>query len=69
MSLFCHAGPDPASRRRPDESRELSKRLGPGFPREPWIPAFAGMTTLLKTVSLKTDYNYVKVFINDWVRF
>jgi hypothetical protein len=39
---------DPASRRRPDESRELSQRLGPGFHREPWIPAFAGMTILFK---------------------
>jgi hypothetical protein len=28
-----------ASRRRPDESREPSQRLGPGFHREPWIPA------------------------------
>ena len=36
---FCHAGLDPASRRRPDESREPSQRLGPGFHREPWIPA------------------------------
>jgi hypothetical protein len=39
---------DPASRRRPDESREPSQRLGPGFHREPWIPAFAGMTILIE---------------------
>ncbi len=50
MRLFRHAGLDPASRRRPDESREPSQRLGPGFHREPWIPAFAGMTTFMKTV-------------------
>ena len=43
-SLFRHAGPDPASRERPDKSREPSQILDPGFPREPWIPAFAGMT-------------------------
>ncbi len=36
-----------ASRRRPGESREPSERLGPGFHREPWIPAFAGMTPFL----------------------
>ena len=34
--------------RRPDESREPSLRLGPGFHREPWIPAFAGMTILIE---------------------
>ena len=47
MRLFRHAGreePAPyrdtgASRRRPDESREPSQRLGPDFHREPWIPA------------------------------
>ena len=44
MHFFRHAGLDPVSRRRPDESREPSQRLGPGFHREPWIPAFAGMT-------------------------
>ena len=48
MRLCRHAGPDPASRRRPDESREPSQRLGPGFQREPWIPAFAGMTLLIE---------------------
>ena len=37
-----------ASRNRPDESREPSQRLGPGFHREPWIPAFAGMTILIE---------------------
>ena len=57
MHFFRHAGLDPASRRRPDESREPSQRLGPGFHREPWIPAFAGMTTFLETVSLWTDSN------------
>ena len=40
----CHSGLDPESSRRPDESREPSQRLDPGFHREPWIPAFAGMT-------------------------
>jgi len=34
------------SRRRPDESREPSQRPDPGFHREPWIPAFAGMTEI-----------------------
>ena len=43
-SWTCHAGLDPASRRRPDESREPSQKLGPGFHREPWIPASAGKT-------------------------
>ena len=57
MHFSRHAGPDPASRRRPNESREPSQRLGPGFHREPWIPAFAGMTTFLETVSLWTDTN------------
>ena len=38
-SHFRHAGPDPASRRCPDDSREPFQRLGPGFHREPWIPA------------------------------
>ena len=52
MLFFRHAGPDPASRRHPDESREPSQRLDPGFHREPWIPAFAGMATFLETVSL-----------------
>ena len=28
-----------ASRRRPDQSREPSQRVDPGFDREPWIPA------------------------------
>ena len=42
--LVRHAGLDPASRLRPDESREPSQRVGPGFHREPWIPAFAAMT-------------------------
>ncbi len=55
MNLFRHAGRDPASRRRPDESREPYQRLGPGFHREPWIPAFAGMTTFLDIVSLWRD--------------
>jgi hypothetical protein len=36
----------PESRRRPDESREPDQRLGPGFHREPWTPAFAGVTNL-----------------------
>jgi len=54
MHLLRHAGPDPASRRRPDGSREPSQRLGPGFHREPWIPAFAGMTNFLETVSIWT---------------
>ena len=44
---------DPASRRRPDESREPSQRLGPGFHREPWIPAFAGMTILIERAVYK----------------
>ena len=52
MHFFRHAGLDPASRHRPDESREPSQGLGPGFHREPWIPAFAGMTTFLETVGL-----------------
>jgi len=39
MALFRHAGPDPASRRRPDESREPYLKLDPGFHRDPWIPA------------------------------
>jgi len=55
MHRFRHAGRDPASRRRPDESREPLQRLGPGFHREPWIPAIAGMTAFLETVSLWTD--------------
>ena len=45
-----------------NSSREPSQRLGPGFHREPWIPApdqvrgrSAGMTTFLETVSLWTD--------------
>jgi hypothetical protein len=67
-SLFRHAGPDPVSRRRPDESREPSQRLGPGFHREPWIPAqaslgfaerraprraFAGITILIEAAIYK----------------
>jgi len=55
MHFFRHAGPDPASRRRPDESREPSQRLGPGFHREPWIPAFAGKTSFSKSGDLWTD--------------
>jgi hypothetical protein len=31
----------------PDESREPSQRLDPGFHREPWIPAFDGMTNFM----------------------
>jgi len=68
MRLFRHAGleePAPYLIRghpvgRPDESQEPCQRLGPGFHREPWIPAFAlnrawfrafaGMTTFMKTV-------------------
>ncbi len=54
----CHAGPEEpapysdtgASRRRPDKSREPSQRLGLGFHREPWIPAFAGMTLFNENV-------------------
>jgi hypothetical protein len=52
MHLFRHAGLDPASRRRPDESREPSQRLDPGFHREPWIPAFAGMTFFIEDGNL-----------------
>jgi hypothetical protein len=63
MDSFRHAGPDPGSRHRPDESREPCQRLGPGFHREPWIPAFAGMTTFLQTMDLWTDPNYVT--LND----
>ncbi len=49
MSLLLrHAGHDPAARRRPDESREPVQELDPGFRREPWIPAFAGMTHFCK---------------------
>ena len=47
-----------------NSSREPSQRLGPGFHREPWIPAFAGMTTFLETVSLWTDTNYYFVPMN-----
>jgi hypothetical protein len=54
MRLFRHAGLDPASRRRPDESQEPCQRLGPGFHREPWIPAFAGMTTSYENHNLWT---------------
>jgi hypothetical protein len=46
--LDCHPGEKPGFRRRPDESREPSLRLDPGFHREPWIPAFAGMTNLVE---------------------
>ena len=42
IQFVCHAGPDPASR----------------GPRKYWIPAFAGMTTFLGTLSLWTDTNY-----------
>ena len=38
MQPFRHAGLDPASRRRLDESREPFQRLDPGIHREPWIP-------------------------------
>ena len=31
-----------------NSSRELSQRLDPGIHREPWIPAFAGMTPFWK---------------------
>ena len=57
MRLFRHAGPDPASGRRPDESREPSQILDPGFHREPWIPAFAGMTDSLE---FQTSYEIIK---------
>ena len=57
MGLFRHAGLDPASRCRPDGSREPSQILDPGFHREPWIPAFAGMTTFMDAVGLWTDTN------------
>jgi hypothetical protein len=68
MRLFRHGGPEEpapypdtrASRRRPDESREPSQILAPGLHREPWIPAFAGMTTFLDTLSLWTDSNYIE---------
>ena len=40
-----------------NSSWEPSQRLDPGFHREPWIPAFAGMTTFLEIVSLRTDSN------------
>jgi len=49
---------DPASRRRPDESREPSQRLVPGFHREPWIPAFAGKTIFLGTINLWKGSKY-----------
>jgi hypothetical protein len=42
MHFTRHAGPDPVSRRS----------------RKEWIPAFAGMTTFLETVSLWTDTKY-----------
>jgi len=45
-----------ASRRRRGESRELSQRTGPGFHREPWIPAFAGMTILIKGQFMNRHY-------------
>ena len=57
MRLLRHAGPDPASRRRPDESREPSHMPNPGFHGEPWIPAFAGMMGFLESISLWTDPN------------
>jgi len=47
MHFFRHAGLDPASRLRPDVIRDPFLRLDPGFHREPWIPAFAGMTILI----------------------
>jgi len=42
---------------RPDKSREPSQRLGPGFHREPWIPAFAGMTILIEMEIYKQTLN------------
>ncbi len=45
-NVFRHAGPDPASRKFPDKSREYLNILDPGFHRELWIPAFAGMTIM-----------------------
>ena len=52
-SAFRHAGLDPASRNRPDESREPFQRMDPGFHREPRIPAFAGMTILTEGIIYK----------------
>ena len=57
---------------RPDESREPSQRLGPGFHREPWIPAFAGMTILIEMVVYKQtliikangEYKCEGIFLN-----
>ena len=63
-SLFRHAGLDPASRRRPDESREPSQTLGPGFHREPWIPAFAGMTILIEMAIYKQTLFNAFVIVN-----
>ena len=57
--MFRHAGLDPASRHCPDQSREPFQRMDPGFHREPWIPAFAGMTILTEGVIYKqTLINY-----------
>ncbi len=59
-SLFRHAGLDPASRRRAGESREPSQILNPGFHRGPWVPAFAGMTSLIERAIYKeTLFNRV----------
>jgi hypothetical protein len=52
-SLIRHAGLDPASRRRPDESREPFRRPDPGFQRELWILALAGMTILFEAAIYK----------------
>ena len=61
-SHFRHAGPDPASRRCPDDSREPFQRLGPGFHREPWILVFAGMTIQIEAaISKKTLINFQEV--------
>jgi hypothetical protein len=66
MRLSRHAGLDPASRRRPDESREPSQRLGPGFHREPWIPAFAGMTVLIEEAIYKQTLINVVLLPISW---
>ena len=65
-SHFRHAGRDPASRRRPDESREPAQRLDPGFHREPWIPAFAGMTILIEApIYEQTLFNHSNLFFRS----
>ena len=40
-----------------NSSREPSQRLGPGFHRELWIPAFAGMTILIEAAICKQTLN------------